>query len=204
MDIQLQELIEKIKKEGIESAQAGAAKLKADAEAEAKKIVENARREAQAIIAQGKTDAERSEKAGIAAVEQASRNLVLAFKGEIQGILDKIAAEAVSASYSADVIKGILPDLVKNWAVKNTDSLSVVLSEGDLKKLDDSFKSKLASILKGGVELKMGKNLDGGFRIVEKDGAAFYDFSAEAVANLLSAYLNPKLAETLKTAAKGI
>ena len=204
MDIQLQELIEKIKKEGIESAQAGAARLKDDAEAEAKKIVENAKREAQAIIAQGKTDAERSEKAGIAAVEQASRNLVLAFKGEIQGILDKIAAEAVSASYSADVIKGILPDLVKNWAVKNTDSLSVVLSEGDLKKLDDSFKSKLASILKGGVELKMGKNLDGGFRIVEKDGAAFYDFSAEAVANLLSAYLNPKLAETLKTAAKGI
>jgi len=204
MDIQLQELIEKIKKEGIESAQAGAAKLKADAEAEAKRIIEEAKREAQIIINQGKTDAERSEKAGIAAVEQASRNLVLAFKGEIQGLLNKLSAETVASSYSSDVIKGILPGLIKNWAVKNTDSLSVILSEGDLQKIDGAFKSQLASALKGGVELKAGKSLGGGFHIAEKDGSAFYDFSAEAVANLLSAYLNPRLAETLKNAVKEI
>jgi len=203
MDIQLNELIEKIKKEGIESAQAGAAKLKADAEAEAKKIIEDAKKEAQAIIAQGKADAERSEKAGIAAVEQASRNLVLAFKGEIQGLLDKLTVEAVSSSYSADVIKGILPDLIKNWAVKNTDALSVILSDGDLKKLDGSFRAQLASVLRGGVDLKVGKTLGGGFHIAEKDGSAFYDFSAEAVAKLFSAYLNPKLAETLNNAVKG-
>jgi V/A-type H+-transporting ATPase subunit E len=204
MDIQLQELIDKIKKEGIESAQSAAAKLKAEAEIETKRIVEEARREAQNIITQGKTDAERSEKAGIAALEQASRNLILAFKGEIQGILDKLTAEAVSSAYSGEVIKEILPDLIKNWSAKNTDSLTVLLSEGDLKKLDGSFKAKLASALKGGVDLKAGKNLDGGFHIAEKDGSAFYDFSAESVANLLSAYLNPKLAETLKGAAKGI
>jgi len=204
MDIQLQELIEKIKKEGIESAQAEAAKLKADAEAEARRIIEEAKRQAQVIINQGKADAERSEKAGIAAVEQASRNLVLAFKDEIQVLLNKLSAEAVASSYSSDVIKGILPDLIKNWAVKNTDSLSVILSEGDLKKLDSSFKSQLASVLKGGVELKAGKNLGGGFHIAEKDGSAFYDFSAEAVANLLSTYLNPRLAETLKSVAKEV
>jgi V/A-type H+-transporting ATPase subunit E len=204
MDIQLNELIEKIKKDGIASAQAGASKLMADAEAEGKKLIESAKREAESIIAGGKADAERSEKAGIAAVEQASRNLILAFKGEIQGLLDKLVGEAVGSSYSPDVIKGVLPDLIKNWAVKNTDSLSVVLSEGDLKKLDDSFKAQLASTLKGGVELKVGKGLDGGFHIAEKDGSAFYDFSAEAVARMLSAYLNPRLAETLKAAANGM
>ncbi|GHV86647.1 V-type ATP synthase subunit E [Spirochaetia bacterium] len=204
MDIQLHELIEKIKKEGIESAQTEAAKLKADAETEAKKIIDDAKRQAEGFIAAGKADAERSEKAGISAVEQASRNLVLAFKGEIQGLLDKLISEAVSASYSTDIVKGILPDLVKNWAVKNTDSLSVVLSEGDLKKLDDSFKAGLSSRLKGGVDFKVGKTLDAGFHIAEKDGSAFYDFSAEAVVKLLSAYLNPRLAETLKSAAKGL
>ena len=203
MDIQLNELIEKIKKDGIESAQAGASKLMAEAEAEAKKLIESARREAASIVANGKTDAERSEKAGMAAVEQASRNLILAFKGEIQGLLDKLVGEAVNSSYSADVIKGILPDLIKSWAVKDTDSLSVILSEGDLKKLDDSFKAQLASTLKGGVELKIGKSLDSGFHIAEKDGSAFYDFSAEAVARMLSAYLNPRLADVIKTAGKG-
>jgi V/A-type H+-transporting ATPase subunit E len=204
MDIQLQELIEKIKKDGIESAQAEAVKFKADAEAEAKKIVEAAKRQAENLIAQAKADAERSEKAGIAALEQASRNLVLAFKGEIQGLLNKITAAEVSSAYSAELIKNVLPDLIKNWAAKNTDSLSVILSEGDAKKLDDAFRARLASALKGGVDFKIGKNLEAGFHIAEKDGSAFYDFSAEAVAALLASYLNPRLAEILTGAAKGL
>jgi len=203
MEIQLQELIDKIKKDGIESASRETSRLKQEAEAEAQRIVEAAKKEAAEILGKSKQDAERAEKAGIAAVEQASRNLVLVFKGEIQAFLDKIVAETVSSSYSVDVIKGILPDLIKNWAVKNTDSLSVVLSEGDLKKLDDAFRAKLSSSLKGGVELKPEKTMGGGFRIVEKDGSAFYDFSAESVANMLSAYLSPKLAEILKSAVKG-
>ena len=197
MEIQLSELIEKIKKEGIESAQTAAAIVTAEAEAEAKKILKDAKREADTIIAQAKADAARNEKAGITALEQASRNLILAFKGEIQGLLDNLAAEAVASSYSTDVIKEILPGLIKNWAAGNTDSLTVLLSEGDLKKLDDAFKAMLVSVLKGGVEIKAVKKLDSGFRIVEKDGSAFYDFSAESVAAMLSAYLNPKLADIL-------
>jgi len=203
MEIQLQELIDKIKKDGIESTSKETARLKQEAEAEAQRIVEAAKKEAADIVSKGKQDVERAEKAGIAAIEQASRNLILVFKGEIQAFLDKLAGEAVSSSYSVDVIKGILPDLIKNWAVKNTDSLSVVLSEGDLKKLDDAFKAKLSSALKSGVELKPEKTMGGGFKIFEKDGSAFYDFSTEAVANMLSAYLSPKLAEILKSAVKG-
>jgi V/A-type H+-transporting ATPase subunit E len=204
MDIQLQELIEKIKKDGVEAAQADAAKLRAGAEAEAAKIVDEAKKQAGNIVAQGEADRVRSEKAGVAAVEQASRNLVLAFEAEIQGLLDRIVKDAVASSYSADVVKDVLPDLIKNWAAKNTDSLDVVLSGDDLKKLDDGFKSRLASQLKGGVDFKVGKSLEGGFHIAEKDGSAFYDFSAEAVAALLSAYLNPRLAELVKDAAKGL
>jgi V/A-type H+-transporting ATPase subunit E len=203
MEIQLQELIEKIKKDGIESASKETARLKQEAEAEAQRIIEAAKKEAEDIVRRSKQDAERSEKAGVSALEQASRNLVLAFKAEIQGLLDKLTAEVVSSSYSADMVKGILPDLIKNWAVKDTDSLTVILSEEDLKKLDDAFKSMLSSTLKGGVDIKSEKSVGGGFRIAEKDGSAFYDFSAETVANMLSTYLNPRLAEILNNSVKG-
>ena len=199
MDIQLNELIEKIKKEGIESARAEAANIKAEAEALAEKLVNDAKREAEAIIARAEADAARSQKAGTAALEQAFRNLALAFKGEIQGLFDNLTAEAVASSYSADIIKEILPGLIRNWAAGNSDSLTVLLSEGDLEKLDDAFKAMLASALRGGVEIKAVKKLDSGFRIAEKDGSAFYDFSAESVTAMLSAYINPKLAEILKT-----
>ena len=199
MEIQLHELIEKIKKEGIDSAKTEAVKLKTAAESEAQAIIEQAKRQAETIMSQAKEDAERSEKAGVAALEQASRNLLLAFKGEIQGLLDKLVSDAVNSNYSADVIKKVLPDLLKNWAAKGADSLAVLLPEKELKQLDDAFKAGLVSTLKGGVEIKAGKNIDGGFLIAEKDGSAFYDFSAEAVANMLSAYLNSKLAEILKS-----
>jgi len=203
MEIQLQELIDKIKKDGIESASREAAKVKRDAEAEAARIVAAAQKEAADIVDRSKTEADRFEKAGVAALEQASRNLVLAFRAQIEELLDKLIVQTISSAYSIDVVREILPELIRNWAVKNTDSLTVLLSEGDLKKLDDTFRAALVSALKGGVELKPERTIDGGFRIAEKDGSAFYDFSSEAVAGMLSAYLNPKLAEILKGAVKG-
>jgi V/A-type H+-transporting ATPase subunit E len=203
MDIQLQELIDKIKKDGIESAADEAARLKSQAEAEAKRIVEAANKEAEAVISRAKADAERSEKAGIAALEQASRNLVLAFKAEIQTLLDKIIALEVSASFGEDALKAILPELIKSWAAKSSDDLALILPEAQLGKLQGYFTGKLAAELKKGVELKSDRNLGAGFRIANKDGSAYYDFSAESTAELLSAYLNPRLAEILKTTAKG-
>jgi V/A-type H+-transporting ATPase subunit E len=205
MDIQLQELIDKIKRDGIESASEEASRLKSQAEGEAKRILQAARREAEAIVERGKADAERSEKAGVAALEQASRNLVLAFKAEIETLLDKLVAGGVAASYGEDVLKGVLPELLKGWASHSPggNSLDLILSEGSLRKLEAYFRDKLAAEIKQGVELKSDRNLGAGFRIAHKDGSAYYDFSAESVAELLSAYLNPRLAEILKNAVKG-
>jgi V/A-type H+-transporting ATPase subunit E len=203
MEVQLQELIDKIKRDGIESASAEAAKIKKDAEAEAQRIIEAAKKEAAGIIERGKQDAERSEKAGTAALEQASRNLVLAFKGEIQGLLDKIVAADTAKAYGGDTLKAALPEILKSWASKGESKVDVLLPEADLKKLESALSGELAAELKKGVELKADRNLGAGFRIAEKDGSAYYDFSADAVAELLSAYLNPRLAEILKSAVKG-
>jgi len=53
-----------------------------------------------------------------------------------------------------------------------------------------------------GVELKPVKGAKAGFRIGEKNGAAYYDFSADAVADMLSAYLNTRLAAIMSSALK--
>jgi len=201
MEIQVQELINKIKKDGIESASQEAARLKREAEAEARQIIETAKKEAADLTAKAKKDAERSEKAGKAALEQASRNLVLVFKGEIQALLDKLVAQQLKASYDNDVLKAALPEILKSWASKG-DALALLLPKASLDKLEAFFKDKLAAQLKKGLELKSDNNLSGGFRIAAKDGSAYYDFSAESVAEMLSAYLNPQLAEILKNSTR--
>jgi len=204
MEIQLQELIDKIKKEGIESASGEAARIKSEAEAEAARIVAAAQKEAADIVSHGKADAARSEKAGIAALEQASRNLVLAFRGEIQALLDKLVNQAVTSAYSENMLREVLPGLLKEWVSKGgSESLNLLLSEKDLGKLGDWAKGALAEELRKGTELKSDRNLAAGFRIANKDGSAYYDFSAESVSELLSSYLNPHLAGVLKSAAKG-
>jgi len=204
MEIQVQELIDKIKKDGIKAASEEANKVRAEADTEARRLVENAKKEADEIIAHAKQDAQRSERAGIAALEQASRNLVLAFRDEIQALLNKIVADNVNAQYNEDVLKTALPDLLKSWAQNSQGDLAVILPENDLNKLKGFFNDKLKDQLNKGVELKSNRKLTSGFHISNKQGSVYYDFSAEAVAQLLSSYLNPKLAELLKDSAKGM
>jgi V/A-type H+-transporting ATPase subunit E len=204
MEIQIQELIDKIKNDGINSASEEASRLRVKAEGEAMRIIDAAKKEAEDIVNRGKQDAQRSEKAGITALEQASRNLVLAFKDEVQALLNKVVNDNVAANYGEDVLKTTLPALLKSWAEKGSDNVAVILPESELQKLKSFFNEKLASELKKGVELKSNRNLSCGFHISNKEGSAYYDFSAEAVASLLSAYLNPKLAEILTNSSKGI
>ena len=200
MEIQLQELIDKIKKDGIESASAEAVRIKQEAEAEAARIVSAAQKEAADIVNRGKSEAERSGKVGKAALEQAARNLILTFKMEIQAFLDKIISQATTSAYKEDTLKMVLPDLLKAWVSKGgSNSVDLLLSEGELAKLRSWATGALAAELNKGLELKSDRNLGAGFKIANKDGSAYYDFSAEAVAELLSAYLNPQLSELLKT-----
>jgi len=199
MEIQLQELIDKIKKDGIESASEEAAKIKQEAQAEAARIIAAAQKEGADILARAKLEAEKAEKSGKAALEQASRNLILAFRLEIQALLDKIVTQAAASAYSGDTLKAILPGLLKAWVSgSGSDSIDLLLSAADLEKLRSWAAGAMAEELKKGLELKSDRNLGAGFRIANKDGSAYYDFSAESVAELLSAYLNPQLAALLK------
>lgn len=202
MDIQVQELIDKIKKDGIESATEDAAKIRAGAEAEAKQIVEAAKKEAVQIGEKAKQDAERAEKAGNAALTQAARNLLLVFKAEVQALLDGIVNHQVGEAYSEDTLKKAIPEVLAAWGPKEQGSLDVLLSEASLGKLESFFETKLAKELKKGTQLKSDPSLAAGFRIADKDGSAYYDFSADSVAQMFCAYLNPKLAEIMKEAAK--
>ena len=53
-----------------------------------------------------------------------------------------------------------------------------------------------------GLEIKPDKTLSYGFRIGVKNGAAYYDYSAESLSEMFAAYLNPKVAALIKIAAK--
>jgi len=195
MDIRLQELLDKIRKDGIEAAQTDASKVLAEAETRRHVILSDAEREAKAILAKAKSDADRFEEAGKAALEQAARNLVISFRTEIASVLAAIVRTDTEKALSGSVLEAAIPAVLAAWKDKGTDDLAVLLPPAELARLEGSLRNKLAAELKKGLELRPFPGIKAGFRIAEKDGAAYYDFSSDALADMLSQYLNARLGE---------
>lgn len=203
MDVQLQELIDKIKKDGIASAEQEANTIKENARKEADSIIADAKAKAESIIKEAQTENARLEKVSIDAIKQASRNLLISFRDGISSELSAIIESNTKSVYSKELMEKLIPETVKAWANKSDVSdLSVLLSEVDLSSLQSSLSGALKAEIEKGLQIKPDKTLAGGFRIGMKDGSSFYDYSSESVAELFSSYLNPRLSQIMKDAVK--
>ena len=203
MDTHVEELIDRIKKDGVAAAETSASEKIAQAQKEADKIILNAKEEAEKILRQAKEETARLEKASEDAIKQAGRNILLSFRDSITKELSAIVSKEVADSYSKETLARLVPEVVKEW-VKNdgAEDVSVLLNEKDLKAAEADIKAALKAEIAKGLTLKTDNSISSGFRVGVKDGAAFYDYSAEAVADLFSSYLNPRVAALMKEAAK--
>jgi vacuolar-type H+-ATPase subunit E/Vma4 len=71
------------------------------------------------------------------------------------------------------------------------------LTEEERASLEGAIFDTLGDTLKGGVVLKPVKTIGSGFRIGEKDGDFHYDLTHKGIAEMLSQYLNPRIAKFL-------
>lgn len=201
MEIQLQELIEQIKKDGVAVAEAEAKNIVETAQAEAQKIIADAQAEADKILANAKSENERMVKSSEDAIRQAGRNLLISFRESVARELNAVISENVNAVYSSDALSELIIKIVEKLAV-NSDAgdIEVILNEKDADELQSLILSAIKEKMLKGVTLKPNNNFDGGFRIAVNNGSAYYDYSAEAVVDMLSNYLSPKITKLLKEA----
>ena len=122
MDVQLQELIDKIKKDGVSAAEKKAEQIIAEANKKAEAIIAQAQDKAAEIIKEGKAETERMEKSSEEAIVQAGRNMLLSFKDSLIQELDGLIQSSVAKAESKDVLAKLVPETVKAWA-KNSFSL---------------------------------------------------------------------------------
>ena len=200
MDLQLKELIETIKIEGVKEAEEQSAAIVEEAQGRAKAIVEAARGEADKIQSDAKAEAARLEASGREALKQASRDLFLKIETQIQRFFDALVQEETETSFSGKILEESIVTVMKNWGKKGSADMVVLLPKKDHAKLTGALKVRLADELKKGVEIKPFGGIEAGFRIAEKDGSAYYDFTAQGLAEMLSEFLNPRLTKIMKTA----
>ncbi len=198
MEVQLSELIAKIKSEGLKTADEEAAAIIREATHKADEIRAAAHKESSRIIADAKQETERLEQSAREAIRQAGRNLILSLKDQIASLFNIVLQQSVEESLSPQVLEEAIVSLIQAWNPDSLPEVQVLLSPEDLQKVEKHLVSKLAAELKKGVEIKPFPEMSAGFRVSMKDGSAYYNFSDQGIAEIIGEYLNPRLTEILK------
>ncbi len=201
MEISLQELMEQIRKNGVEAAQTEADAIREKAKAEAAQIIADAKREAENILSAAKEENDRLVKVSEDTIRQAGRNMLLSFRESAARELRAVAGEEIARVYTPEVLTTLIPQVVEAWS-KNarTEDLAVLLPREELDRLEEVLYAVLKERMLTGVVLKPDDSFDDGFRITGKNGSAYYDYSAAAVTEMVSAYLNPRITALMKEA----
>ena len=184
----LQGLLEKINRDGVEKA-----------DAEAKKIVENAQAKADAIVKDALAAAEKakveSEKASAAYAEraaetirQSARDIVIGVKDTVTALLENLLAKGVNKALAdektaAEIVSAAIKDLTGPGEIRCGEKLAATL------------KSQVAGLKS--FTLTTDANLGTGFTVKLDGGRVEHAFTGEAISAELAKRLRPDLAKLL-------
>ncbi len=191
----IQELTEKLYREGVEKGQAEAGRIIEEAKKEAQKIVEAAKEQAKAIEAQGKKQA--------ADLDANTKNELRLYTGQALNALKSEIANVVTCRVVTDAVDKLVAD--KDFLQKFTVALAskwvenepIVISTEDAKGLKAYFEKEAKKVLDKGVSIEKVNNTDAIFTVAPADGSYKVNFGKEEFENYFKAFLRPQLVEML-------
>lgn len=200
MSANIQELIDRIKTDGVEAARKKAQEIERDAESQAKDIVQNARREAEALLSGARLEARRAEESSRTALGHAARDTIISLHRNIENILKNVTAVEIKETLTPDRLSHIIEKVIIETLKHSGEApaLDVVLSHEDLQLLKDGLMNRLHGSLKSSLHLRSSDNLRGGFMIGFNQERCSFDFSDTALAEYLSSYVNASVGKILK------
>lgn len=197
MDVKLENLIDKIKRDGIDEAQKESQAIIDKANQEADAIIQEAKEKSKKLIEEAKSDIQRLQSNAQKSIQQSARDLVLSLREQLVSLFDRLLKKQISKELSPDFIKELIVKIVDAWAIEKKQTLEAVISEQDKKKLEDLINSELKKEAKETIEIKVSKTIEKGFRIGIKGQDVYYDFTDESILEALKEFLSPSIAQIL-------
>lgn len=191
----IQELTDKIRREGVEKGQAEAAQIIAQAQEQAAKIVADAKAQAAAIEQQSKKAAAELDKNTKSELRLYTGQALNALKSEITNVVtDKIVSKSVkSLTDDKNFLGQFTVALAQQWA-KNQD---IVISTADADALKAYFAKEAKALLDKGVKIEKVNGQAALFTIQPADGSYRVDFGKEELESYFKNFLRPQLIEML-------
>jgi len=199
-DTKLQELIETLKKRGVESGEEESRQIIDQAKSKADGIISKAKTDADSIISSAKKEADNSFKQLQSSMEIAASQLMTDLKRAIEENMLTLPMKNKISDQLSDTkfLKELLITCVREYVKRPESSdLSILLPKDQQEKLGD-FATQLVKELPGKKEddnLRIDLKSDGvsfGFIIGTKDGVVRLDFTEEAFLELFLKYLSPR------------
>ncbi|WKC90505.1 V-type ATP synthase subunit E [Borreliella carolinensis] len=197
MQFEVKDLINKIKKDGLEEAERASNDIILKAKREAEEIVARAEEAARALKVKSEKEANDYKSHALEASRQAIRDLIIGVEKNLKSLFENALKDNVSEVFSDNnFLAELIIKITDSWA--KGEKLVIQLNESDFSSLEQILKLKLGNKLKEGMELRPFRGISKGFKIQKKNIGLHYDFSAETIADILFDYLNPRFKEVIK------
>jgi V/A-type H+-transporting ATPase subunit E len=192
---ELQALLNRITEEGLKKAEAERLVIVGKAAAEAKRLVAEATATAAKLVEEGQREATLLREKGEQSLRQAARDVLLSLRGQLEKRLTEVAKNVAGSALDAGAMAAILADMTRRFAESGgrEQRLEVLLNPAQIGALEQALGQALAADLRARVDLSPVPSVKAGFRLRLSGADVVYDFSDDALAAAISAFLSPKL-----------
>ena len=191
----IQELTEKILREGVEKGQAEADRIVKQAQQQAETILQEARQQAQDIVAQAQKQAGDTAANTRNELKMYTTQALSALKTEVTNVLtDNVVKEAVKEmTANPDFLGQFAVALAQKWSADEP----VVISSGEADSLKAYFAEKAKTLLDKGVTINKVNDKNTMLTIAPADGSYKVNFGKEEFETYFKNFLRPQLVEML-------
>ena len=188
---ELQQLLEKIQRDGVDKANAEAQSIVDKAKKEAQSIVDKAKEEAAAATAKAEADAKAFGERANTTIKQAARDTVLEVRESVNRFFERLLAQDVKVAL-ADNAAALAADAVKALAA-GADAQVAANAQ-----LAEALRAQFAAGAAKGVTVVTDESVGTGFSVRLDGGRVEHDFSEKAITAALAKRLRPDLAKLVE------
>ena len=196
----VQGLLDKIHQDGIAKAQQEKDAIIAAAKKEAAQIIADANAQAEDLQKKAQAEAAAGQEKANAAIRQAARDTVIALKTDLLAKLKNVTRSCIAEAMTPEVMKQIILTMVQAYAkdANAGDTLEVLLPKKEQEQAEAFLKAQLLAELKADPVIELTNEFNSGLQISFRDNDVYFDFSDDALAEVLCRFVGPKLTAVIK------
>ena len=203
---ELQSLLEKIQREGIEKAAAERDEIVNKANAEAAAILAAARAEAEKMRADAANDAEALKKRAESAIRQAARDILLELKSELQRRVAAVTRNRMDAALSSEFIAGLVREIATT-ALSSADKaasgkLEVMVGPAKCEEVAKLITASVGADLVEKMTIFPNAAAGRGLKVSVEGNEVFFDFSDAALTEMICEYAGSRISAVINAQEK--